>query len=145
MFGLSNRTLGDAVILAALGVGAAWLGYLRRRQFWSRRSWVMFGLTLLAGVVAFAFSVSFFAVIGAPWTGAPGSNLRGFWVLIAMGGVVGGMGLVSSLLYWFVQGHPEKPFTLDRFRRAVRLFVRERPALRSFQPAPSQKTQRNAS
>ena len=124
------RALGDALIMTALAAGAAWIGYHRRREYWTRQSWIGFGLTMLAAFAMIGFTLFFSTEVGQPWTGARGSNLRSAWIVLTLGCLTGGTMLGAIGLMWFARGDPEKQFTLLRLTRTTRAFLRESPAER---------------
>src|SRR5688572_6042242 len=134
---MSMRALGDALIMTALAAGAAWIGYRHRREYWTRQSWIGFGLTMLSAFAMIGVSLFFSAEVGEPWTGARGSNTRSAWIVLALGCLTGGMTLATIGLMWFARGDPEKQFTLLRLTRTTRAALRESPAERLAHLPPS--------
>ena len=117
------RALGDTLIMMALAAGTAWVGYRRRREYWTRESWVGFGLTMLAASAMMGFALYFSAEVGQPWTGARGSNLRSAWIVLTLFCLTGGTLLATASLMWFARGDPERQFTLRRLTRTTRAIL----------------------
>jgi hypothetical protein len=112
MFGLKPATIINLAVIVALGAGAAWRGYQRRRPYWSPRSWAAFSLTVALGLALSGFALVFSAAVDshAGWIGAAGSNQRGGWIVAAAASLVAGPLLAALSLSWFAQGDPECPF-----------------------------------
>jgi hypothetical protein len=127
---MSMRAIGDALIMTALAAGAGWIGYRHRREYWTRQSWIGFGLAMLGAFAMLGFALYFSAEVGQPWTGARGSNTRSAWIVLTLGCLTGGVTLATIGLMWFARGDPEKQFTLLRLTRTTRAFLRESPAER---------------
>ncbi len=131
------RTVGsviNVIVMAAYATVAIRTGYRRRKDHWSRGSWLGLGLALLAGFGLLGFMVFFSASVGespSPWVGAAGSSTRVFWILITLAAMVGGVGLTAGTLTWFARGRPTTPFPLARrpARQPSHPAVSERPAV----------------
>ena len=119
---MEARTIGAAlntVVVAIYAVIAAWRGFHRRRSTMSARSWLGFTFTLLVGMalVGFGFVFSIAVDRHAPWVGPPRSSTRESWILVALGGMIGGILLSYGSLWWFGYGAPDKQFPILGERR----------------------------
>ena len=120
MKGPALNTIVTLVLVVGYAGGAAWRGFVRRREHWTGSSWIGFGMTLLmsAGMVAFPLVFSAALDNHAPWVGVRGSNTRAALIVAALGGLVGGTLIGTLAMSWFAKGNPEQPF--PRFWRHLR-------------------------
>ena len=98
-------------------------GYLRRKPYWTRKSWLRYlRLTAMPVVVLIAVLwVSSFDM-SVTWSilGGPRSLTRVFWVVILLGMIFLGVGGLIRALDWLTKGEPSEQFTRTRWfqRRA---------------------------
>lgn len=125
MFELSFGATIELLAVVGLGVFASWIGYKRRRTFWSRSSWMGFCLTVLSGVAMLGFMLAFSIAVDrhAAWVGTAGSSTRVAWIVAAVGGLVGGSLLTAGSLAWFARGEPSRPFSLAGLFEQARIHL----------------------
>ena len=96
------------------------LGYLRRRPYWTRASWLRY-LRLVA-LPVIALIVVLWLSSGYPsWIvlGAPRSALRSVWIVIIFALMILGVSGVIRADDWLTKGEPSEQFTRTRwFQRA---------------------------
>lgn len=114
---MEARTIGAVVntlAVATYAVIAAWRGVHRRRSTMSARSWLGFTVTLLVGMALLGFGLVFSIAVDrhASWVGPPRSSTREYWILLALGGMIGGILLSYLSLWWFGYGDPTKQFPI---------------------------------
>ena len=123
---MEARTIGAVVnvmVVATYAVIAAWRGFHRRRSTMSGRSWLGFTFTLLVGIALLGFGLVFSLAVDrhAAWVGPPRSSTREYWILLALGGMIGGILLSYVSLWWFGYGDPEKQFPILGEQRRMRV------------------------
>jgi hypothetical protein len=112
-----------------MACGPIWLafgirkGYLRRRPYWTRESWLRY--LRLAWMPAAAIVVFFALVLLFDYRtsmfGKPASAARRAWIIIVMAlMLIGVTGLIRAL-DWMIQGDPSQQFIRTRW------FQRQRP------------------
>lgn len=114
---MEARTAGAAInglMIAAYAIAATALGYRRRREHWTRGSWIGLGVTALVGLSLLALVLVISTAVDnhEPWVGAPRSSTRGGWVLVSLGSMLGGVLLAVGSLGWFAVGQPTRQFPL---------------------------------
>ena len=125
---MEPRTVGvviNLIVMTAYAVGAGWRGYHRRRDHWTRGSWIGLGLVGLVGLafLALGFMITLAVDNHEAWVGAPRTSTRSGYALLALGGMTGGILLIAGSLSWFALGEPSRQFPL------LGSFRREPPAL----------------
>ena len=123
---MEARTIGailNAVVVATSAVIAVWRGFHRRRSTMSARSWLGFTFTVLVGMALIGFGLVFSLAVDrhAPWVGPPKSSTRANWILLALGGMIGGILLSYVSLWWFGYGDPLKQFPILGKHRRIRV------------------------
>jgi hypothetical protein len=100
--------------MAGYAFAATWRGYRRRREHWTRGSWIGLGVTVLVGLSLLAVMLVISAAVDnhEPWVGAPHSSTRSGWVLVSLGSMLGGVLLAAGSLGWFAVGQPTRQFPL---------------------------------
>ena len=80
----------------------------------SARSWLGFTLTILVGIALIGFGLVFSLAVDRHelWVGPPRSTTRQYWILLALGGMIAGVGLAYASLRWFGYGDPDKQFPI---------------------------------
>jgi hypothetical protein len=114
---MEARTVGAAInvlMMAAYAITATTRGYRRRREHWTRGSWIGLGVTVLVGLSLLALMLVISAAVDnhEAWIGAPRSSTRGGWVLVSLGSMLGGTLLAAGSLGWFAVGQPTRQFPL---------------------------------
>ena len=114
---MEPRTVGaviNVIVMTGYAVVAGWRGYHRRRDYWTRGSWVGLGLVGVLGVacLALAFMITLAVDNHETWVGAPRSSTRSGYALLALGAMTGGVLLVAGSLGWFALGEPSRQFPL---------------------------------
>ena len=110
---ISYVFIGGMTIALALRVRA---GYLRRKPYWTRDSWLRY-LRLAAMPVVAVFLVLYFSSfdMSSDVLGAPGSPTRRVWVVIVLGLMLAGViGLIRAM-DWLADGEPSEQFMRTRW------------------------------
>ncbi len=114
-------TVINVVVMTGYAAFAGWRGYHRRRDYWTRGSWVGLGLVGIVGIacLALAFMITLAVDNHEAWVGAPRSSTRSSYALLALGAMTGGFLLVAGALCWFALGEPSRQFPLLGSQREV--------------------------
>lgn len=115
----------NTIVVIGFAAVAVWRGYHRRRAYWSRGSWIRFGLTILTGLSLIGCMAVLTTAFDhhASWVGAPGSAARAIWVTATVSCMVAGSLLTSFSLAWFAQGNPTLPFHFFSLTRRAKAFA----------------------
>ena len=101
----------------------AWVGYERRKPFWTRESWLRYLRLAVMPVIALALVLWIASGVDSRWSvlGAPQSLTRGVWIVIMLGMMLwGAFGLIGAV-DWLAKGEPSEQFTRTRwFQRRAR-------------------------
>ena len=96
----------------------AWVGYQRRKPYWTRESWLRYLRLAVMPVVVLALVLwisSFDMALTWSVLGAPGSPTRGVWAVILLGlMLLGVIGLLRAV-DWLVKGEPSEQFMRTRW------------------------------
>ena len=105
-------TVINVIVMSGYAVAAGWRGYHRRREYWTRGSWVGLGLVGVVGIacLALAFMITLAVDNHEAWVGASRSSTRSGYALLALGAMTGGVLLVAGSLGWFALGEPSRQF-----------------------------------
>jgi hypothetical protein len=98
-------------------------GYLRRKPYWTRDSWLRYGRLAIMPVIALGlvlFLSSFDMSSNA--LGAPRSPTRTTWAVIVLAMMLIGVAGLMRALDWMTSGEPATQFTRTRW------FQRQRPS-----------------
>jgi hypothetical protein len=103
-------------------------GYERRRDFWTRGSWVSFAGVVSAELLLLSASViaELGIMLGMYSRSSMGPGARVVWIVMALASMFGGAILLSRTLRWFAYGNPRSPFRV--FPLARRLGPGQDPA-----------------
>ena len=100
------------------------IGYLRRKPYWTRASWLRYLRLVVMPVIALILVLwisSFDMSLNWGVLGGPGSPTRAVWTAILLGMMLlGVVGLIRAV-DWLVKGEPSDQFTRTRwFQRRAR-------------------------
>lgn len=83
-------------------------GYLRRRPYWSRASWLRFGAT--CGVCIVMIAVFLVDASGSHPAWVTSADRRSYWILGMLALMMVGAGGLSAAIGWLVVGEAARPF-----------------------------------